>query len=390
MKTKWRFRCYPTPEQEQHLARTFGCCRFVYNHFLALRTDAYRDGGKSVSYAETDRLLTVLKKQEDRLWLNEVSSVPLQQSLRHLQSAFVGFFEKRTAYPSFKRKGNRQSATYTRSAFRWDADNRRLLIAKIGRLKVRWSRDVMVEPSSVTITRSPSGRYYVTLTLDLPDPEPLPRTGAVVGIDLGINRLATFSTGERIANPRFLGKRLKQLARLQQKLSRRVKGSWRWHRQRRKVARFQERIADARKDAMDKLTTRLVREFDVICIEDLHVRGMIQSTLGRSLSDAALGMFRRMLEYKAERAGKTVKVIDRFFPSSQLCSRCGHRHSQLKRGDTRWTCPHCGAEHDRDDNASVNLKAAGHAVSARGGVVSRGEGSPSFRKPRRTVNRPKA
>ena len=353
------------------MGRTFGCCRVVYNHFLRLRTDAYRQGGKSVSYAETSRLLTLLKQEETHRWLGEVSSIPLQQTLRHLQTAFVNFFEKRTGYPSFKKKIGRQAAEYTRSAFRWDSPNRRLLIAKIGRLKVRWSRDVTVEPSTVTITKAPSGRYYVTLTLDFPDPEPLPRTGEVVGIDLGINRLATLSTGERVANPRHLGSVLKKLARQQRILSRQIKGSKRYERQRRKVAKLQERIADSRKDALDKLTTRLVREFDVLCIEDLNIRGMLRSTLGRSLSDAALGTFRRMLEYKAHRAGKAIRVVDRFFPSSQLCSRCGHRNSSLQRGETRWICPSCGAEHDRDDNASVNIKAAGHAASARGGVVRR-------------------
>jgi putative transposase len=382
VKTKWRFRCYPTLDQTNHLGRTFGCCRVVYNHFLRIRTDAYRIGRRAIGYAETDRLLTALKKQEDYSWLNDVSSVPLQQALRHLQTAFVSFFEKRTGYPAFKKKTGRQSATYARSAFRWDAGNRRLLLAKVGRLKVRWSRDVTVEPSTVTITKSPSGRYHVTLTLDIPEPEPLPKTGVTVGIDLGVNRLATLSTGERAPNPRHLGKNLEKLARLQRILSRRIRDSGRYRRQLRKVARLHERIADSRKDTLDKLTTRLVQEFDVLCIEDLNVLGMLRSTLSRSLSDAALGTFRRMLEYKAKQAGKVIRVVDRFFPSSQLCSRCGHRNSGLKRNEVRWTCLGCGAEHDRDDNAAANLKAAGHAVSARGGAVSHPGGPPPGCKPR--------
>lgn len=369
MLTKWRFRCYPTPEQARHLARTFGCARFVYNHFLRLRTDAYRDGGRKVRYVETDHLLTALKKTPEHVWLNEVSSVPLQQSLRHLQTAFVNFFEKRTDYPSFKKKGNRQSATYTRSAFRWDGQNRRLRIYKVGWIKIRWSRDVPVKPSSVTITRMPSGRYFVTLTLDVPDLVPLPASDSVVGVDLGLSRLATLSTGEHVANPRHLGKRLKRLARLQRTLSRRVKGSGRWHKQRRKVARLQERIADSRKDTLDKLTARVVRDHGTIVIEDLNVRGMGKNhSLARSLSDASLGTFRRMVEYKAARAGRRLVVADRFFPSSKLCSACGHRLTDLPLSCREWDCPACGVKHDRDTNAAVNLRklAGGQPVNARG------------------------
>jgi putative transposase len=392
MLTKWRFRCYPTPEQAKSLSRTFGCCRFVYNHFLRLRTNAYRHGEQTVRYAETDRLLTALKKTTECTWLNEVSSVPLQQSLRHLQAAFVNFFEKRSSYPSFKKKLGRQSATYTRSGFRWDGPNRRLLVAKIGRLKVRWSRKVSVEPSSVTITHTPSGRYFVAMTLDIPAPSPLSKSKSVIGVDLGLSRLATLSTGERVTNPQYLGKRLKRLARLQRVLSRRVKGSRRWHRQRKRLARLQEHIADARKDTLDKLTTRLVREHGTIVIEDLNVRGMVKNhSLARSLNDASLGTFRRMVTYKAAGAGRTLVVADRFFPSSKLCHACGHRLDSLPLSCREWNCPSCKAHHDRDDNAARNLQnlGAGHALSARGGVVSRPEAKVSERKPRRTVNQPK-
>lgn len=390
MTTKWRFRCYPDDAQKVHLAQTFGCCRVVYNYFLRLRTDAYRAEGRSVGYAETDRLLTLLKKEPEFAWLNDVSSVPLQQALRHLQKAFAGFFEKRTGYPSFKQKSQRQSATYTKSAFRWDAENRRLLLAKFGRLRVRWSREVNVEPSSVTITKSPSNRYYVTLALDLPNPDPLPKTGMSVGVDLGINRLATFSSGERVPHPRSLGKRLKKLQRLQRVLSRRTKGSKRRERQRLRIARFQEKIADMRKDHMDKLTTRIIRDFDLICIEDLNVRGMIRGGLGRSVSDAGLGMFRRMVEYKALRAGKEVVILDRFFPSSQLCSECGHRYRGLKRSEVQWTCPSCSVIHDRDENAAQNILAAGHAErqNGRGGKVRPVRSPDRKGTSRRNVNHP--
>lgn len=393
MKAKWRFRCYPTAEQVSLLARQFGCCRVVYNHFLQVRQDAYRDSGKSVSYAETDRRLTSLKKQAEYAWLNEVSSVPLQQSLRHLQSAFANFFEKRSGFPTFRKKSHHQSATYTRSGFQWDAVNKRLTVAKMGTLKVRWSRQFAADPSSVTITRTSSGRYFVTMTLELPDAVPLPPSDSVVGVDLGLSRLATLSTGERIPNPRHLGRRLKQLAKLQRTLARRKKGSGRYQRQRKKIARMHERIADARKDTLDKLTTRIVREHGTICVEDLNVRGMVKNhSLARSLSDASLGLFRRMLAYKSQRAGRKLVVADRFFPSSKLCHKCGYRLNTLPLSCRGWDCPSCKAHHDRDDNASQNLAnlAGGQLVTARGGSVRPHGASASGGKTRRTVNHPKA
>jgi putative transposase len=364
--------------------------RFVYNHFLRVRTDAYRNGGK-VNYAESSSRLTRLKGTAGADFLNEVSSVPLQQALRHLQTAYVNFFEKRSKYPAFKEKGHRQAAEYTRSAFRWDGKNRQLSLAKVGRLKVRWSRDIPegVEPTTVTVTKSPSGRYFVTLTLDLPGPAPLPPNDLVVGVDLGVSRLATLSTGEHVANPRHLGRRLKRLARQQRKLARRKKGSGRWHRQRKRVARLHERIADGRKDTLDKLTASLVRRFGTIVIEDLNVRGMAKNHgLARSLSDASLGTFRRLLTYKAERAGRTLVVVDRFFPSSKLCSNCGHRNDSLKLSDRTWTCQPCGVTHDRDLNAAVNLQkmAGGRPVSARGGSSKTRRASARTGTAQRTVN----
>ena len=392
---RYRYRCYPHADQHRMLSRTFGCVRYVYNHFLRVRSDAYTLHGERVGYAETDKRLTALKKTDDAAFLNEVSSVPLQQALRHLQAAYVNFFEGRAKYPVFKRKTHKQSATFTKSGFSYR--NGVLAVAKVGPLKVRWSRDIPadVTPSSVTITRSASGRYYVTLTLDMPDPKPLPATGQSVGVDLGISRLATLSTGEFIPNPKRTANNAKRLARLQRSLCRRrrPKGqrqSSRYMRLKKRIARLHERIADARNDTLDKLTTRLVRENDRIGIEDLNVRGMVKNhALARSISDAALGTFRRMIEYKAARAGRTVLVAPPFFPSSQLCSGCGHRNQDLKLGDRRWTCPGCGISHDRDANAAKNLvQAAGHAVSARGGSGKTSGASAPKGTAQRTANRP--
>jgi putative transposase len=365
MHQRWTYRCYPTTEQEQSLARTFGSCRFVYNHFLAARSTAFKDG-RRMRYADTDRALTTLKHQPETIWLNEVSSVPLQQALRDLQSAYAAFFDKRTAYPSFKRKDTRASARYTRSAFRYEPHNHRAVIAKIGALRIKWDRPLPSDPTTATIIREPSGRYFVSFVVEV-EVAKLPQTGQSVGVDFGVARLATLSTGERIANPKHLHRRQSRIALLQRRMARKQKGSKRRMLAKRAVARCHEKIGNCRKDALNKLTTHLVREFDVICIEDLNLRGMVKNhALARSLSDAGIGMAVRMLEEKAERYGKNVIRVDRFFPSSKMCSACGYIVSALPLSIREWACPHCGVIHDRDENAAHNILAAGQAVAAHG------------------------
>lgn len=367
MKLRWTFRCYPTPGQAQHLARTFGCTRFVYNWALAERTAAWKDGGR-MGYPETDRALTALKKQDDRAWLNEVSSVPLQQALRHLQTAFVGFFEKRTGYPTFKKKTGRQSATYTHSAFRFELDNQQLFLAKIGAIKIKWSRHVPVMPSTVTVIRTASGKFFVSMVIDV-DPTRLPETGQVIGIDFGVARLATLSTGERIANPRYLARYQAKIARLSRDLARKQKGSNRRFQARRKLAAAHEKVWNCRKDVQNKLAWNLVSRYDTIYVEDLNLRGMVKNhNLARSLSDAAIGAALRAIETKAAMHGKTVVKIDRFFPSSKLCSACGVIRKELKLSERQWTCL-CGAVHDRDENAAKNIVAVGQTVTAHGDGV---------------------
>lgn len=322
-----------------------------------------------MGYHASSAALTSLKQQDDHAWLREVSCVPTQQALRHLQTAFRGFFEKRTGYPAFKRKHDKQTAEYTRSAFKWDALNRRLIIAQLGRLKIRWSRAFVSSPTTATITKDRAGRYFVSLVFD-EQIESLPRTSEVVGIDLGISRLATLSTGGRISNPRPLQSKLRKLAQAQRVLSRRKRGSSRWERQRFKVARIHASIADARLDHLHKITTDLVRRFDVICVEDLNVREMLGNRyLSRGLFDASMGTFRAMLEYKCAWYGKEVRRVDRFFPSSKRCHVCGHILESLPLSVREWDCPECETHHDRDENAAKNILAAGHAESqnARGG-----------------------
>src|SRR5919199_4593284 len=367
MQQRWTYRCYPTPEQEAVLARTFGCARYVYNWALTARTKAFK-AGERMSYADTDRALTVMKRQPETVWLNEVSSVPLQQALRDLQSAFAAFFDKRAGYQAFKKKAARSTARYTRSAFRF-SDGRRLSVAKLGVLRIRWDRNLPSEPTSVTIIREATGRYFISFVVEV-GTKNMPMTGLQVGIDFGVSRLATLSTGERIANSKHLSKRTKRLAFLQRRLAKKRQGSKRRMLAKRAVARCHTRIADARKDALNKLTTRLVREFDVIHIEDLNLRGMVKNhALARSLSDAGIGMAVRMLEEKAERYGKTVIRVDRFFPSSKMCSECGHIVSALPLQVREWACPACGTRHDRDLNAALNILAVGQTVAAHGDGV---------------------
>ncbi len=364
MQQRWTYRCYPTAEQEQILSRTFGCVRYVYNWGLAARTKAFKDGGR-MTYKESDAALTVLKRQPETVWLNEVSSVPLQQALRDLQTAYSNFFAKRSAYPTFKKKGARATSRYTKSGFKF-SDSRRLDIAKLGVLSIRWDRNLPSDPSSVTVIREATGRYYVSFVVEVAVAH-LPKTGVSVGIDFGISRLATLSTGENIANPKHLHKRSKRLAFLQRNLARKVKGSKRRMMAKQAVARCHGKIADARKDTVNKLTTRLVTEFDVICIEDLNLRGMVQNhSLARSLSDASIGAAVRMLEEKAERYGKQVVNVDRWFPSSKMCSCCGHVVPVLPLSVREWTCQPCGAKHDRDLNAALNILAVGQTVSVHG------------------------
>jgi putative transposase len=354
------------------LGRTFGCVRYVYNRALKLRKDAYAENKTKISYAQTSAALTRWKKEPDLAWLKEISCVPLQQCLRHLQAAYRNFFEKRAAYPRFKSKRGEQKAEFTRSAFVWDGKQLNLTLAKIGHLRIRWSRQFTSEPSTVTIAKDCAGRYFATLCLD-ETVAPLPEQGEDAGIDLGTEDLATLSTGEVVANPRYLYRSLAYLAKLQRTLARRKKDSGRWHRQRTKVARLHAHIADSRRDLLAKLTTDFVRRFDLICIEDLDVKGMMDSRhRTRRMSDVGMYTFRQMLTYKCAWYGRELQVVDRFFPSSKRCSDCHHVLESLTLSVRHWTCPCCGVLHDRERNAANNLLSAGQAASARGGHVRPG------------------
>ena len=365
----YKYRFYPTDEQRQLLARTFGSVRFVYNTILRWRTDAYRENGESIGYAQTDAKLTELKKSGEFPWLYEVSSVPLQQCLRHQHRAFRNFFESRARYPRFKSKNHRQSATFTRSAFSYRGGE--LRIAKCSApLEVRGSRELPSEPSTLTISLDASGRYFVSCLCEF-EPKPLPVSPRTLGVDMGLTHLAILSSGEKVANARCTARYAEKLARAQRKLARCKKGSANRKKAKRRVARLHAKIADARLDHLHKLSRRLIDENQVVCIETLNVSGMLRNrSLARAISDAAWGELIRQLEYKAGWAGRQVVKIDRWHPSSKRCHGCGHVVDRLALDVRAWRCPSCEVVHDRDVNAARNIRAAGLAVLASGGCGS--------------------
>jgi len=375
VRTAYRCRAYPDEAQRLMLARTFGCVRVVWNRSLAARHARYQAEGKGISYAESDRALTELKKDPDLAFLNEVSSVPLQQALRHQQVAFTTFFAKRARYPRFKSRNARQSATYTRSALRMK-DGQLWLAKTTAPLSFVWTWpgiDVTsLDPTSVTVIRDPAGRWFVIFHLDVPDPAPLPATGESVGVDVGLKDFAALSTGEKIPHPRDWERHEKRLRRYQRRLARCRKGSANRQKVKRKVARAHVRITDARRDFLHKASTDLVRRFDLIAVEDLNVSGMVRNrSVARAISCTGWAEFRAMLEYKAERCGRQIVAVDRWYPSSKTCSACGYLLASLGLGTRHWTCPGCGTRHDRDINAAKNILAAGLAVTACGGGVRR-------------------
>ncbi|MFD0377596.1 RNA-guided endonuclease InsQ/TnpB family protein [Streptomyces sp. NPDC127112] len=371
VKRAFKYRFYPNDAQAAELSRTFGCVRKVYNLALAVRSRAWETGRERVGYQQTSALLTAWKQTEDLAFLAEVSSVPLQQTLRHLQAAFVNFWQGRAKHPRFKTKrDSRASAEYTRSAFRYAEG--RLTLAKMAEpLDIVWSRPLPAgtTPSTVTVSRDPAGRWFVSLLCE-DFPSAMPPATKAIGLDVGLTALVTLSTGEKIRNPRHERRERERLTRAQRALSRKEKGSKNREKSRIRVARIHARIADRRRDHLHKLTTRLVRENQTLVIEDLAVRDMLGNRrLARALGDAGWREFRRMLEYKAAWYGRRLIVVDRWFPSTRLCSACGALAGTVPLDIRTWTCVACGTTHDRDENAAINLLAAGLAVTACGAGV---------------------
>jgi putative transposase len=374
VRSAYRCRAYPDQAQQAVLNRTFGCVRVVWNRTLAVRQQRYATDHTATSYAQSDRALTAMKKDPGLAFLNEVSSVPLQQALRHQHQAFAAFFTKRARHPRYKSRRARQCAHYTRSAFTMRGGMLRLAKTD-GPLRFVWSWPEVdltgLDPTMVVVSRELDGRWYVTFAIDEGAPEPLEATGRAVGVDLGVQDFAVTSDRQKIANPRHLERKARNLARYQRRLARCQKGSANRAKAKSKVARAHRKVRDARRDFLHRASTHLVRGNDVIVIEDLAVKNMVRNRhLARVIADCGWGEFRRQLAYKCQRYGRRLVVINRWYPSSKTCSTCGHLLAKLSLSTQTWRCPSCGTRHDRDINAAKSILAAGQAVTACGADVS--------------------
>ena len=369
----FKYRFYPTPEQDTLLRRTMGCTRLVYNQALSIRTKAWYKDKQRVGYNDTSAMLTLWKKNPELDFLNEVSCVPLQQGLRHLQKAFSNFFHGRAKYPkypNFKKKRNGGSVEFTKSAFKFrDAQ---VNLEKCSEpLSIRWSKTLPkgAIPSTITVKLSPAGRWTVSLLVDV-EIEPLPKSLNEIGVDVGMASLVALSTREKIANPKGFKAKYSQLRRSQQALSRKQIESNNRYKARLKLVKVHQEIVDAIEDFLHKLTTRLVRENQTIALEDLAVENMVKNRKrDLSISDASWGELVKQLEYKCDWYDRTLIKIDRWFPSSKRCFDCRHIVEKFPLNIREWDSPKCRAHHDRDVNAALNILAAGLAVSVCGANV---------------------
>ncbi|MEU7913170.1 RNA-guided endonuclease InsQ/TnpB family protein [Microbispora bryophytorum] len=379
MQLRYNFRLYPTPGQRQALARAFGCARTVFNDGLRARQEAHAAGLPRISDGElSKRVITQAKNTPERAWLCEVSAVVLQQALADLNTAYRNFFASisgkrkgpKIAPPRFRSKrDNRQAIRFTRNARFSVTAGGKLRLPKIGDVPVRWSRDLPSEPSSVTVVKDAAGRYFASFVVETSN-RPLPESAAEVGIDLGLTHYAVLSDGRKIDNPRFLRRAERRLKKAQQALSRKAKGSANRKKAVARLARAHARVTDARRDFAHKLSTRIIRDNQAVMVENLAVSGLGRTRLAKSVHDAGWSQFVSMLEYKAARYGRHFAKIDRWLSSSKMCSACGAIQPSMPLAVRSWTCP-CGAVHDRDVNAAINILAAGRAdrLNACGGTV---------------------
>lgn len=356
MQKGYKARIYPTKEQQNTLLKVFGSCRFAYNHFLAERIRSYKEGGISLTYNKTANMLTALKRDKDYLWLNECDSMALQESLRNLDMAYQNFFKGNTRFPRFHSKHGKQSYRTRNQGNGIRIVNGKIRVPKVGFVKYKGLKNFDGRILNATLSMSASGKFYISLCVELGDVT-LSNNGCVVGLDVGIKEFYTDSNGNSVKNPKTYRKHEKKLVREQRKLSRKHKGSNNRNKQRIRLALQHEKVANIRSDFLHKQTHALANENQVVCVEDLNVKGMLRNHhLAKAISDVSWSEFFRQLEYKmAEHSGILVKV-PAFYPSSQTCSCCGYQNSQVKNLSVRdWDCPACGARHDRDGNAATNI-----------------------------------